>query len=258
MYSGGHGYFDVLLADTRFERQNRCSYFALQNDDWQILALDSSYKDPDHADLESPQDTWLAERIAQADTRGTVLMTHHQPFSPYEEVTAPLARTVAGALGGRKLDAWLWGHEHRCAVYDPNLAWAPTGYDANALYAAVVGHGGVPNLLADQQPGPNAPDISWQLADYYELGDDHWGLGGFAVLSFDGPQLSIQYYDEYGKARRDGDPLGYSSEAAGVEQVRRTNDPRPVHPADVLRPAATDQGGGAVSGVAPAQALTED
>lgn len=250
MYGGGHGYFDVLLADTRFARQNRCSYFALQNASWQILGLDSSYKDPDRADLQDPQAEWLSQRIGDASLRGTVLMTHHQPFSPYEEVTAPLAGTVARALGSCKLDAWLWGHEHRCAVYDPNLEWAPTGYDSNTRYAAVIGHGGVPNLLADQQAGPNAPDVEWQLADYYDLGDDHWGLGGFAVLEFDGPKLSIQYYDEYGKERRDGNPLGYASESAGIEQVLRTPDPRPVRPPDVLRPGAAEQPDRALHGMA--------
>ena len=47
MYSGGHGYYEVLLADPRFAQQQQCSYFSLRNDYWQIIGLDSSYKNPD-------------------------------------------------------------------------------------------------------------------------------------------------------------------------------------------------------------------
>ncbi len=39
MYSGGHDYFDYLLAEPRFRRQQQCSFFGLENDFWQILAL---------------------------------------------------------------------------------------------------------------------------------------------------------------------------------------------------------------------------
>ena len=37
-------------------------------------------------------------------------MTHHQPFSAFEAVDAPLAETVARALGDHRVEAWLWGH----------------------------------------------------------------------------------------------------------------------------------------------------
>src|SRR5262249_24840634 len=47
MYSGGHGYFDHLLADPRFRRQGQSSYFSLENDFWQILGLDTGYKEFD-------------------------------------------------------------------------------------------------------------------------------------------------------------------------------------------------------------------
>jgi hypothetical protein len=231
MYAGGHGYFDVLLADPRFAEQNRCSYFALANDHWQILGLDSSYKDPDNADLQAPQGEWLADRVRNAAS-GTILLTHHQPFSPYEQVTTPLAATVATALG-RNVDAWLWGHEHRCAVYEPEIVSGR--YHANADYTAVVGHGGVPNLLsAPSAPGVDHDAIKWELADYYQVGDDRWGLGGFAVLTFTGPKLEIQYYDEYGKERRQGGALGYPSAVGSVEEVIGGRDERAVCPPDQL------------------------
>jgi hypothetical protein len=239
MYSGGHGYYEVLLADPRFNAQQRCSYFSLRNDYWQILGLDSSYKNPDVADLEEPQSAWLTEQVSRPNAPGTVLLTHHQAFSAYEEVTAPLAATVAHALGGRQLDAWLWGHEHRCAVYHADARQDDNAYQANAKYAAVVGHGGVPNLLADQQAGVNQDLIDWALLDGYQVGDDRWGLGGFAVLTFDGPRLQIQYYDEYGLERRDGDPRVYRAESAGVESVMAAGDSRDIRQPDTLMSPVT-------------------
>jgi hypothetical protein len=54
-YSGGHGYFGYLLHDPRFRGQWRgasadhtlSSYFSLENEDWQLLGLDSAYLNHD-------------------------------------------------------------------------------------------------------------------------------------------------------------------------------------------------------------------
>jgi hypothetical protein len=231
VYSGAHGYFEVLLRDPRFAAQAGCSYFALVNEHWQILGLDSAYADPDNADLYAPQPEWLSGRVAGASgTRGTILMTHHQPFSAYTTVNTPLAGTVGTALGDHRVEAWLWGHEHRCAVYDPDIV--ASDYKIAAGYTAIVGHGGVPLLM----PAPEHVEraVRWQLADYYRVQDDRWGLGGFAVLSFDGPRVEVQYYDEYGKAARTGPPLAYRP-ATDVTN-RLPGDSRPVRPPDVITP----------------------
>lgn len=230
MYSGGYGYFDVLLADERFVSQAGCSYFALANDHWQLLGLDSSYSDPEKPDLEAPQSEWLGQRVATAaGKRGTVLMSHHQPFSGFENVNPRFANTVKAALGGRRVEGWLWGHEHRCAVYD--RAAADQAFKSPADYTAMVGHGGVPQLLTAQD-SPQA--VAWELADYYQVADDHWGLGGFAVLRFDGPKLTVQYIDEYGKDARTGPPLAYP--ATSEESLSIPPDPRPIRDPDVITP----------------------
>jgi Calcineurin-like phosphoesterase len=232
MYSGGHGFFDVLLADARFAAQNRCSYFALTNDHWQILGLDSSYKDPDKPDLQEPQVQWLSKRVHDAGARRTLLLTHHQPFSAYETVDTQLVKTMSEALAGNQAEAWLWGHEHRCTVYQPDIA--TDSYRNLARYTALIGHGGVPSLRSAESGPEGEADVTrdavrWEFDDYYRVGDDHWGLGGFAVLTFAGAELEIQYYDEYGKERRNGAPLGHESEAASGPY-----DPRPACPPDVL------------------------
>ena len=61
MYSGGHGYFGFLLRDPRFAAQRGSSHFVLQNADWQIVALDSSYKE---GDLSGHQADWLTGLVS--------------------------------------------------------------------------------------------------------------------------------------------------------------------------------------------------
>jgi hypothetical protein len=159
-------------------------------------------------------------------------MTHHQPFSAYTTVNTPLAETVATALGDHRVEAWLWGHEHRCAVYDPDIV--ASDHKNAAGYTAIVGHGGVPLLMPAQTPEDVERAIAWQLADYYQVQDDRWSLGGFAVLSFDGPRVEVQYYDEYGKAARTGPALAYRP-ATDVTN-RLPVDSRPIRDPDVITP----------------------
>src|SRR4051812_38259711 len=52
MYSGGHGLFDVTLADPRFALQRgeggaTTSWFVLSNDDWNVVALDTAWRHPE-------------------------------------------------------------------------------------------------------------------------------------------------------------------------------------------------------------------
>jgi hypothetical protein len=203
MYSGGKGYFDVLLADPRFKAQERSSMFSLRTPNWQIVGLDSSYVDPDKPQLAADQIKWLGGLMDDAPAK-TMLLSHHQPFSAYEDVESPLAGNVGEALNGRRVAAWLWGHEHRCTVYKPGIQF--DAYDQFADYCAIVGHGGVPQLLSGPPPTPPAKPvdpkaIAWEFKESYTVAEDTWLLGGFAVLDFDGADLSIQYYDETGAAR---------------------------------------------------------
>jgi hypothetical protein len=195
MYSGGHGYFGFLLRDHRFRGQwlpepagqQSSSYFSLENDHWQILGLDSAYLD---RDLAGDQAAWVGQKL-DATGRKTMLLSHHQPFSAYEDVDQTLIDRLLPELDGRVLDAWLWGHEHRCAVY----ASQPTDY---LKFGSCIGHGGVPRLLPD--PTPKAtPTLTWALdADEKEDGN-RWGRFGFAILDFEGPAVRIQYIDETGQ-----------------------------------------------------------
>lgn len=185
MYSGGHGYFGYLLRDPRFAAQNGSSYFCLESSHWQLLGLDTAYADKD---LAGGQADWVARKQRES-SRKTMLLSHHQPFSAFADVDLPFLGRLQEAFAVRHVDAWLWGHEHRCCVYEP-------GYAPYLGFGSCIGHGGVP-VLFDKQPPP--PGVRWRAEGFETQADgDCWQLFGFAVLDFDGPAIDVSYYDQNG------------------------------------------------------------
>lgn len=206
MYSGGHGYFGYLLHDPRFRghwrgghpEQTPSSYFSLENGDWQILGLDSAYVD--HG-LAGSQAQWVAGKLG--GTRKTMLLTHHQPFSAYETVTQKMTKQIQPLFDAKRLDAWFWGHEHRCTAYGPDEEH-PDGPVPWLRFGSCVGNGGVPQILPDPPLSGDARNaegyapLSWAY-DGEEMADGNkWLRFGFAVLDFDGPRIKVEYVDEHG------------------------------------------------------------
>jgi 3',5'-cyclic AMP phosphodiesterase CpdA len=186
MYSGGHGYFGYLLSDPRFAGQARSSRFCLRNDHWQLLGLDTAYEDDD---LAGDQGSWVADK-QRASRRKTMLLTHHQPFSAFEEVDPPFLKKLAPAFAVRGIDAWLWGHEHMCCVYDSNLR-------DYLGFGSCIGHGGVPVLLWE---GKTPAGVRWRFTESeVHEGADRWQRFGFAVLDFKDERIEIQYRDQDGR-----------------------------------------------------------
>jgi hypothetical protein len=212
MYSGGHGYFQTLLNDGRFRDQQGSSNFVLQNNYWQLVGLDSAYQSPDDPSLSQGQQNWLRQVVSGGTgaARQTVLLSHHQAFTAFGDTTVSgkLAADVTSALGDKApVAAWLWGHEHRCTVYETDVT-APD-YDRVARYTATVGHGGVPQLLRlDGRPITTVNETlltpergGWQFDARYTVDEDTWALGGYAVLSFDHQRLEATFFDETGALR---------------------------------------------------------
>lgn len=186
MYSGGHGYFGYLLRDERFAEQAGSSHFLLENDHWQILGLDTAYQD---GDLAGGQADWVHDRLA-ANEKRTILLSHHQPLSAYTEHRYPLWETLAQALAVRRVDAWFWGHEHRCVVYEEQPL---------VKHPRLIGHGGIPVLVADDGPLPDGVIYEYRDAAEDDLGPERWRLFGFVVLDFDGPAVTVRYLNELGR-----------------------------------------------------------
>jgi hypothetical protein len=189
MYSGGHAFFDYALKDQRFARQQGSSRFSLRNDHWTILGLDTAW---DEHDLHGDQAAWAQGMLEGAPGKG-MLLSHHQIFSAYEKGENKLIEKIRPVLKTGRVRSWLWGHEHRCVLYDPT---------ENVEYARCVGHGGVPVYMTHKESDPYPPPAAWEFRDFLQSGLERWALFGFAVLDLDGPKITVRYIDENGKENR--------------------------------------------------------
>jgi hypothetical protein len=187
MYSGGHGFFGFLLRDPRFATQQGSSWFSLESPDWQFLGLDTSYLDQD---LAGGQAEWVRSRL-EASSAKTMLLSHHQLWSAYDEAGKKLEARLAPAFGVRPIDAWFWGHEHRCVVFEQ-------GYHDHVRFGRCLGHGGVPALVPPARD-PLPEGVVFQVRDATVLGSDRWGHFGFAVLDLDGPAIAVRYMNQDGR-----------------------------------------------------------
>jgi hypothetical protein len=129
MYSGGYGYFDIILP----RLGQAASYFALQNTNWLLIALDTAYVDHD---MDPRQVTWLEQLVNGRGQRKVVLFSHQQLYSRLSDQGDKLIAKLSGLLSARTITAWYWGHEHQCVLYDTHPAWG--------LVARCLGNGGIP------------------------------------------------------------------------------------------------------------------
>lgn len=142
MYSNAEGYFQVALADPRFDAQAGASCFALQYAGWTLLGLDSAYYSTDTLYMagalggaSGQQGQWLAGLGLAADK--CIAFTHHTGLDYQGKLPAQpgLWSELNGLLGGDPA-AWYWGHLHNGIVYDK-----PTG---RGTLPRCVGHGAIP------------------------------------------------------------------------------------------------------------------
>jgi hypothetical protein len=186
MYSGGYGYFDDLLADARFRRQGRSSFFRCYNQAWQILGLDTAWDDNG---LKDPQADWI-KHVLEQNAQKTILLTHHQFFSAYDpgpDVGKVLTQKIGPVLNSGRARVAFWGHEHRCVFYEPYHG---------IEYGRLVGHGGVPVYMTHGTGDPFPKPANYEYRGYFDKGLERWALFGFAVLDFDGPTIHARYVDE--------------------------------------------------------------
>jgi 3',5'-cyclic AMP phosphodiesterase CpdA len=209
MYSGGHGYFDVISRDL-FAAQQGTSCFRLFNEHWQFIALDTAYQDNDLYDVQLP---WLQRWVDEGSGR-SVLLSHHQLGSALaqDSIGAGVRDKTAKVREGGRIHAWFWGHEHRCFVYEPYLG---------VSCPVCLGNGGVPELLSHRltlegaygwvsgvisdltglfKRRVAAPRILYEPATPDVDADGlAWAKLGFVVLDLDGPRGSAVYIDEDGR-----------------------------------------------------------
>jgi hypothetical protein len=184
MYSAGHGYFGRVLRDRRFARQQGSSWFSLENEAWQVLGLDSSYLDQD---LTEPQLEWVEQHVAEG-SKHTMLLSHHPPIHP----AGSLMWKLQDALDAGGIEAWFWGHEHRCEVYQSGMHFN---------FGACVGHGGVPEL-GRQSGWMDGSEPMWTPSETERVGVHTRPLRGFAIVDFEGQTANAQFINEHGDSER--------------------------------------------------------
>ena len=147
MYSGGVGYFKALGA-APFKQSSSC--FALQNQNWLLLGLDSSYVD---SNMDQAQVDWVTSMVNKATAKQKVLLfSHHQIYSQFDKNAGQGLQGALGTLlGTGRIYGWYFGHEHRLVVFDPHPQWG--------LKARCMGHGGFPEFRPDDLTG-SAPNVS--------------------------------------------------------------------------------------------------
>lgn len=195
MYTGGRAYFKQIL--TKFQQQ--ASHFALQNDHWLLVGLDTAYED---GRLAGGQAAWLQNLVGAAGDRRVVLFSHHQLYTWVDKPNAQLQTQLAELLKGKQLFAWYWGHEHRCMLFDRHPAWD--------IYGRCVGHSGFPywrdkfDAGTVESRGPQ--DTAWRRVEtknlvpgglilegpnpYVPGEENRYGPNGYMTLEFDGPRLN--------------------------------------------------------------------
>jgi hypothetical protein len=139
MYSGGIGYFAALKAK-KFGQSSSC--FAMQNTEWLLLGLDSSYQD---ASIDNAQAEWVTRMVARAGSRKVILFSHHQVYSQFNSSGLNLQTALGPLLAAGRIYGWIFGHEHLMVVFDPHPSWG--------LRARCIGNGGFPEFRPKMEGG---------------------------------------------------------------------------------------------------------
>jgi len=191
MYSGGFGYFDYLLRDERFAAQQQSSFFSLENNRWLLLGLDTGYHENsvfDPHDLYGDiQNEWAYQKLKEAaPNKKGILLSHHQPFSAYDEGGEKILEKLQSPLNEGLIHTWFWGHEHRCALYEPR---------ESIKFLRCIGHGGIPFYKGK---GALPAGVQYEFRDGFNHLLEVWNYFGFVVLDFEDDQINVRYISEQG------------------------------------------------------------
>lgn len=200
MYSGGFGYFGILLQDPRFKGQRSpdgrpTSFFRLRSPFWDFVGLDTAW-DTDVtsagqvAVLQDPQGRYVTD-VAARSLRKLVLFSHHQLVSVYDksDLGTTLPAELAPVLDRNRVTAWWWGHEHRAITYEAV---------GGVSYPRCLGNGGVPILPDAAPPAGSTPPITWRSTRTVREDGQVRARFGFAVLDLQPDRIQVAYVDDDG------------------------------------------------------------
>lgn len=199
MYSEGRYYFSTVLDGFGQE----ASYFSLANSRWQFFGLDTAYVpfliSGGSVDTSlKPQWDFLVSEINAHPEKKNVLLSHNQPVSAFVKETAagaPLRAEYDRLIGATRPDAvygWIFGHEHRCTVYDDS---------ALPYKARLLGNGAIPHDPQTETAPETLKGISgtkFVAANHARFDNGPLAICTFALLTVDGDRILIDYINEDG------------------------------------------------------------
>jgi hypothetical protein len=205
MYSGAAAYFKAI-SNSPFERQQGCSYFALENNDWVIVGLDSAYYSDEEGLYRDgalfPSDgghqeqlDFLSAQVASAtkENKKVIIMTHHNGLAQDGSSQTKLWSQVMSAFPTDSSPAyWYWGHVHAGVVYQPQKNGAAT------VLCRCCGHGGLPCGQAPEMEHKESTVLWYENRLAHDPDIQQRILNGFAMLYLDGPKIEEVFYDENG------------------------------------------------------------
>src|SRR5947209_8599712 len=148
------------------------------------------------------EENWHLDKINEAaDKKKTVLLSHHQLFSPFASAGSgddgkPYAynKNLHASFQGvmSKIAWWFWGHEHTQAIFNPYMG---------LQRGRCVGASAVP-VFRDQQAYANARGLQTYGGMPLPIWDAQGVLGdngtsynnGFASMTLSGASANVDYY----------------------------------------------------------------
>ncbi len=199
------------------------SYFALRNNFWQFVAMDTGFHDNDPYTvnsnltyLEQSEIDWHLDKIQNnglnVDTtlnpsgvRGTVLLSHHQLISfaglgNDPDSGKPLAVNPKLANAFKPvfplIDFWLWGHEHDLCIFEPYSM----GPGEPLPVGRCIGASAVPDFIPETAAPnnlviPTSESGPPRIVAGTELGDNKTVFNhSYAIMTLAQAGLTINYY----------------------------------------------------------------
>jgi len=209
MYANGTAYFTKFLTTLGPEgdpEHQPASFFCLDSEHWRIIAVDTGYNSVGvpllsqvpglksiaaiggDCHLQPEILTWLRDVVKPHQVqKATLLLSHHQYFSAFEQRYPKPANQIADLFKGQEL-VWIWGHEHRLAIYDK---FNPDGI--LTAYGRCLGHSGMP----PETGKPKHANVPLKFYDprSSKLEGSDVGVNGYLVATINGKALTLEYRD---------------------------------------------------------------
>jgi hypothetical protein len=215
MYGGGKAYFECFLhklGTSNPPQKQLTSFFCLETPCWRIVAVDTGYNSVGlpilgaipglnklsfvgaNCRLEDGLIAWLRQLQLQNDVKPTLVLSHHQYYSAFKEqaYTVP-AKQLSEFFPNQEI-VWMWGHEHRMAIYGKFSLAAGGGLVA---YGRCLGHGGMPvEVSKPDNFDTSKASLTFYDASTHPISDGTLvGRNGFVLMTIDGYTLTFDYRD---------------------------------------------------------------